>query len=205
MTDTPRSGAELLASGGFKRREGDATILLVNDLFDEHDRLDDELAESIANDAKSNRLGAGGQSKRTLDLKEQIEALEEKMEAAQLRFHFRALTKDRFYRICDDHPPRENNAPDFMAGYDREAVNGACVREMLVDPVFEDCTDKTCDHSGCGTWQQLLTIINPSEWGELVRVCQELNGVTTSAPKSALAASVRARPARGSKQQRASE
>jgi hypothetical protein len=80
----------------------------------------------------------------------------------------------------------------------------AQIRECLVDPVFEDCQKTGCEHNDCGSWQQLTATLNLSEYGELARVAQEVNGVVTEAPKSLLASRILDRPARSSRRRPAS-
>ena len=62
-----------------------------------------------------------------------------------------------------------------------------------------------CEHEDCGTWQQLMNKINPSEWAELQRTCQDANKAVTKAPKSTLPSALRRLSGGGSGSQSGSE
>jgi hypothetical protein len=86
---------------------------------------------------------------------------------------------------------------DAFAGYNRDAVVDAAIRECLVSPTFTDCLEPACDHTACGSWQQLEAVCNPSEWAELRRTVDEVNSATNTVPKSPLASLILGKPARG--------
>lgn len=205
MTDEPLSGAELLRDVRGRKRDGVAHICMKPGLVDDWERAHDALVESETEDRSKPRLGSGGVSAATKKLAENVSEIEQQIEESDTAFRFVSIGKDRYAEICDENPPREKNMLDFTVGYNREAVNSQTVFECLVDPVFDRCEKKGCKHQDCGTWEQMLLLLNPSEWGELVRITQEVNGVVTGAPKSQLASRILGRRGAGSRQRAVSE
>jgi hypothetical protein len=203
MSDA-RTGAQILADLNPQPHEAATWICLKPDLVDEFLAAEEELAKSQVDDATSARL-ASGVSAKTKKLAQKVRDLEEQIEAAQVRFVFRSMGRTRFSELVTLCPPRDKNLFDYQLGYDRDAMLDAQIRECLVSPVFEDCTEVGCDHADCGTWQQLMEAMNVSEYGELARVVQEVNGVVTEAPKSQRASRILDKPARRSPRQPASE
>lgn len=196
MTDTtpttPKSGAELLAKIKPQFREEATQICMRPDLIDEWDEVNSQLTAARAKDAQSGRLGTGV-SQTTKSLAKRLTELEAEIEANAIMFRFRAMNKDRWQAICDNHPPRSGNELDLFAGHNRDAVLDAAVRECLYDPVFEDCTEKDCEHDDCGTWQAFVKLCNPSEWKELRDTVGSVNRSVVDLPKSALASSILSR------------
>jgi hypothetical protein len=106
----------------------------------------------------------------------------------------------KFNALIEANPPRKDDQMDLYAGYDRIAVTEACVRDCMVSPTFEDCTTKDCEHEDCGTWQNLKAVCNPSEWAELRRTVDEVNGTAvTEVPKSEAASRILDKPATASR------
>ena len=198
-TAAPLSGADLLARIKPRFREESTQICLRPDLLDEWEKANADLNEAQTEDARKGRLGTGV-SQTTKALAKRVHDIETEIDATAVMFRFRAMSKDRWQAICDNHPPREDNQIDLFAGYNRDAVTDAAVRECLYDPVFEDCTgikpgtkDQLCDHEDCGTWQQFVKKVNPSEWKELRDTVNSANRSVVDAPKSALASSILSR------------
>lgn len=183
----PQSGADVLARIQPRLREESTHILLRPDLLDAWEEAVAELGAAKDQDGRGERL-ATGTSRRTKDLAKKVQALEEQIEALQLKVTFRAMPADEWSVLCEQHPPRRGNDLDQYAGYDREAVMKVAVRECMIDPVFDD-----------KSWAEFCKVLNPSEWRELTETVNSVNRSVKSAPKSALAASVLARPAAGSK------
>src|SRR5688500_12340325 len=100
------SGAELLARIQPQLRRGRTQVCLRPDLLDEHERLEQQLAESVTNDKAGQRL-ASGTSKRTRELASKVLTLEEQIEAASPWFTYEALPKDKFAVVKERHPPRK--------------------------------------------------------------------------------------------------
>lgn len=190
----PLTGAELLAAINPRLSERGARICLRPDLLTDWETLTEELGEASAEADRAHRSSTtklGAKSSSALrDLAEKVQAVEEQIAASEVRFVFRAMAKDRWQELCDQHPPRPTDQVDQYVGYNRVAVADAAVRAALISPVFEDCTKPGCPHVECGSWQQFLSVCNPSEWGELRNVVDTLNGVVTGAPKSELASQI---------------
>lgn len=201
-TTTRESGAQMLARIKPRLAEGSTLICLRPDLLDgweeAHAALaeaEDALTQAQQENTSTARLGQKGTDEiRALtaerrELAEKVADFEKQIDESQVRFTFRAMPKDEWSELCDQYPPRDSNMIDQMAGYDRTAVAESAVRETLVDPVFEDCEKEGCAHADCGSWQQLVTVLNPTEWDELKSTCNRVNGMFTP-PKSQLASRI---------------
>lgn len=200
----PETGAELLARIQPQLREEKVAICLRPDLLDEWEAAEVALETQQIEDAASGRLGKGNSAK-AKSLAKKIQDLEAQIDATQVIFHFRAMSKDRWQELVDEHPPRKGNEMDFFVGYNRDAVSDESIRRCLLAPVFEDCTERGCEHIACGSWQQFTKTINPSEWQELRTGTQKVNRAVVEAPKSGLASRVLSRGAAASKQPEAGE
>lgn len=199
-----QSGAALLRRIKPQLREMATNLCLRPDLLDEWEELQEKLGESRVKDATAGRL-AEGTSKKTRELATRVQEIEAEIEAVQFRVLFRAMAKDDWQALCERHPPRKGNDIDMFAGYNRDAVYDAAVRACMVDPVFEDCPVRGCPHEDCGSWQQFVKVLNPSEWAELRDTVTEVNKGVTEAPKSQLAATVLSRPGAASRQRKRGE
>lgn len=184
----PLSGAAFFAKVKPQRRRVRTSLCLNEDLLDAYRANQEELSQERLKHAGTGRLAGGGGKKKTAAERrlEKVEAeLEEQIEATQAWFEFIKLPKDDYQKIKDSNPPRKDNEVDRVVGYNRDAVADECVRAGMVDPVFEDCTDQSCNHDACGTWQAFLKIVGPSEWQELRDAASEANGAVVNTPKSA--------------------
>lgn len=211
MTAAPQSGADLMARIKPVRRRVTTEICLRPDLLDEWQAANEELSEKVQADAAEigrRRLGSGSSQSDPDDeslspaarkIATRIQKLEGEISETSMVFTFEAMSKDAYQERCDQHPPRKGNQIDLITGYDRDAVLDACVRECLIDPVFEDCTEKGCTHRECGTWQAFIAVCNPSEWAEMRERVSEVNGRSEGSPKSELASRVLAKRVRASK------
>lgn len=183
----PQNAAEVLARIRPTRREEATTLCLRPDLLAAWEEAQQQLAEQRIADGENQRLSSG-MSKQTKDLARKVQEIEAEIEATQVRFVLRALTKDQYRAICDQHPPRKGNEFDQFAGHDREAVIDEVVRECIVDPVFDGAS-----------WAQFVEVCNPSEWNELKAVANRVNSSVVAAPKSELASQILSRPGASSK------
>lgn len=189
----PESGAAVLARVNPQRRVESTEVCLRADLVAEFHAEDRKLAEMRQQAASGNR-NAGGVVDGD-DVKAQarkVRKIEDQIVDAQVTFVFTGMSKDAFRALTDSLPPRKGNQLDQMVGYDRDGVMEALVRESLTSPTFEDCTaeeetGEKCAHTDCGSWQQLVAVINPSEWGELRDTANLANSAVVDAPKSQLA------------------
>lgn len=189
-----QSGAEVLARIRPVMREESTYLCLRPDLLDRWEDLNKELVESQARDAGSSdpdegprrRLGTTT-SKTTTALAEEIQSVEAEIEATQVKFTLRAMSKHRWRELCDTHPPRKGNQYDLMLGYDPASVWDDAVRVCLVDPEFDDVS-----------WAEFMRVCNPSEWDELVAVARSVNRSVVDVPKSDLASRILARRSAGS-------
>lgn len=195
MSDAPVDGAQLLAELKPRLRE-DATWVVLGrpDLVDDFHKAEDELADAQDADTSSQKRLATGASAKVKKLAQRVRELEEEIAKTQVRFVFRAITKTRYNEIVEANPPRDKNVWDTAVGHNREAVDNELVRVCLIDPVFDEAS-----------WKELVAVINPGEWDELVRCVRAVNGVMKEAPKSGLAAMVLDGPAAGSRRRVGSE
>ena len=178
MTE-PQSGAELLARIKPRLREDRTQLCLRPDLLDAWADAAETLAEKQAESQQSERLGTKGNTATVKKLAAEVQRIENEISETGIWFHFRAMPKDAWQALCAAHAPRANNQIDAFAGYDRDAVLDAMVRECLVDPVFDDAS-----------WAEFLAVCNPSEWNELRETVNRVNQSVVDAPKSELASRI---------------
>jgi hypothetical protein len=202
-SSSPESGAALLARIKPRLREVSTQLCLRPDLLEDWESKSEELdAANLAleavkqADAQGARLGTGVSAEtkaaaaKVNGLAAEVAALEAEIEATQVRFRLRALPKDKWEGLTADHPPRKDNVADLYYGANRDGVLDAAVRLCLFEPVFEDCAINDCEHADCGSWQQFVSVCNSSEWAELRRATNEVNGAVVDAPKSELASRI---------------
>jgi hypothetical protein len=189
------TGAEILARIKPKLDEDWTEVNLRPDLQAELEEIESELDEVGNKPAGPGRLGDGGVSDEAVALSERAQAIVDQMAESAVIFRFRALPRDEFRALCDNHPPRKDDLADLSVGYDRVAVGDALVEASLYEPVFDS-----------EAWRSLLGVISIGEWNELRRRAEKVNGsVVTESPKSLLASTILSLRARGSKQQPDSE
>jgi hypothetical protein len=195
------SGAEILARIKPKLDEDWVEVCLRPDLVAKHEELDSDLEDSQIADASAqkgprrNSTKPAGPSPRTLELLEQVEAVEAEMAESAVRFDFRALPKDKFRALCDQHPPRKDDLGDQSVGYDRVGLGDALVKTCMISPVFD-----------AEAWEQLVDVVSIGEWNRLRARAEKVNGsVVTESPKSGLASAIRSSLASDSAQPPASE
>jgi hypothetical protein len=195
------SGADLLRKIQPVKRRETTLVCLRADFIADLIREDKVLAEMQTEDqAKAGkRLAAGGYSEETKKQARKVRKIEKVVESNSMEFEFEAMGKDRWRELCDDNPPRQGNQMDSFIGHNRDAVLDAAVRECLVSPTFEDCatiptTPPDCPHTGCGSWQELVRILNPSEWQELKDTVAKANSAVVDDPKSVVASRVLGTP-----------
>lgn len=208
----PESGAAILARVKPRRRRESTLVCLRADLLRDWETEDAALRELQTQRAGNiNRLNPGTSTEDTLDEAEKsghadiraqarkVRKIEQQIEESQIEFVFEQMNKDEWSALLDEHPPREDNQVDHIVGYDREAVLEALVYRCLVQPVFERCEEPGCDHSECGTWEQLTGTISPSEWRELRDTANRANSGVVDPPKSVLASLILDKRASGSR------
>lgn len=224
MSDSPQSGAELLARIKPRLNEDWREIVLRPDLAVELEEADSELMDSRIRDAAAQpaeaekRMGTkpAGDSPATVELAERVEELRQAMIASAVRFTFRALPRNKFRSLCDSLPPRKDDQYDAFAGYNRQALADSLVRASLIDPVFDDADwDTVLQALADGTfaaieagrdWRQLVDLIGPGQWEALLKLAESVNGsVVHDVPKSPLASEVLSPRASTSAPQPASE
>jgi hypothetical protein len=173
----PISGAELLKKIQPRLQEEATEICLRPDLVEQWEEAQEALQAAVADGLKPSRLASKptGQKKAA----EKVKALEAEIEAASAVFRFRALPKDRWQALCDEHPPRPGDQMDAVLGFNRVAVIDDAVRLSLIDPVFDD-----------ESWAQFVDVIGGGEWEELRRAANQVNRGVVEAGKSELASRV---------------
>lgn len=194
MSDVPQSGADLLARIKPRAKEVHTGLCMRPDLIEAHQAAVEELAQARVDDTGAGRMVDGGVSAKTKKLAQKVKDIEAEIVENEIMFKMRAMSQARWRALCDNHPPRKGNEVDFMAGYNRDAVTDAGVRECLFDPVFDDAS-----------WAEFMAVVNPSEWAELRECFTLANQAVVDAPKSALASQILEKRGRGSRPPRASE
>lgn len=181
----PVSGADLLARIRPRLNEGEIEICLRPDLIDEWQEANETLQELVAAGMKPGRIAS--KPTEQIEAAKRVQDLEQQIQAASAVFRFRALPKDEWRALCDDHPPRKGNEVDHWTGYNRDAVLDAAVRASLYDPVFDD-----------ESWANLVAVTSGGEWEELRKEANSVNRGVNDNPKSELASSILTRHASGS-------
>lgn len=210
------TGAEILGRIRPQRRVESTTVCLNAQLVNDFHEADAELLRLMAERrGNSNRLNGSNvtvvdvdEAEKSPDPKiraqaKKVRAIETAIVESQVEFTFTAMNKDEYAALCALFPPRKGDQLDQILGYHRDQVTDAMVRQSLTSPVFEDCngcvdpecregicTHEPCDHQSCGTWQQLVAVINPSEWGELRDCANAANSGVNDTPKSVLASRI---------------
>lgn len=183
-SSAPQSGKDLLKRIRPTKAKEKTQLCLRPDLVKKWQELSDELTERSEEQTSNPRLGTSATPTASMrKLATTIRALEAEIEDASVWFYMEATDKNTWQQICEANPPRPGNQIDAYVGYNRDAVLDAAIKVCTYDPVFEDCTAKGCDHSDCGTWQQIERS-NPSEWTELRNTCTLVNQAVVSPPKS---------------------
>lgn len=160
--------------------ETGVSLCLRGDLQRQHEQLEAELAEARDADAEDS-LAAGGQARK---IAEQIRALEVEMREHTHVFALRALPRQQFRDLVEQHPPRGDNKDDQVFG-----VNTA---SFPVPLIAASCTDPVMSPEQAG---QLLEVLTEGQMLELYGAALHLNRGTVDAPKSVAASAILARPA----------
>lgn len=192
MSTTPQNGAELLARIRPVLAIKSVDICLRPDLITAWEDAGDALVEAQAEDStggEGRMADRKGPSPKTRRAAKKVQDLETEIKANAITFTFRALPKDKWRELCEQHPPRKGNNIDQYLGHDKNAVEDAAIRLCMIDPVFDDAA-----------WGEFLAVCNPGEWGELREAVREVNGSVTNLPKSQLASQILAKRGPTSKQ-----
>lgn len=213
--EAPESGAALLARVKPRRRRESTVVCLRADLIAEWQTEDAKLREMQGLRAgNGNRLNPGTPTVEDAEksgdtaLRAQarkVRKIETQIEDSQTEFVFEQMNKDEWSALSAEFPPRKDNQVDHIVGYNRDEILDEMVRRCLIRPTFEDCVDdegnprRDCDHEECGTWQQLVKTISPSEWRELRDTANLANSGVVDPPKSVLASLILDRRASGSR------
>lgn len=187
------TGAEILGRIRPQRRVERTSVCLRADLIAEFEAEDLRLGQLKADAmGNPNRKVSGGEPD-SADIRKQarvVRKIEDQIVDSQVEFVFQSLNKDEWTALTASHSPRPDNQVDQMIGYHREKVIDSLVRKCMIAPTFEDCDDRDCDHEACGSWQQLVAVISPSEWRELKDTANLANSGVVDPPKSLLASQI---------------
>lgn len=158
-----------------------AFVVLRPDVYEQWEEAKATLEDMEASEITGGRLN--GQKKATpAERKKQAKLVQEyeaTMRESSTMFEFEALNVEEFQKLAAQHPPREKNQFDFMAGYNGEAVNNELVRLCLVNMKFTD-----------DGWARLRAKCPPGEWAHLRDKALEANKERVSPPKSLLASQI---------------
>lgn len=156
----------LLASA--KLPERTVPVCIRGDLTAEVERLERQLqARREDTDA---RLSGDPEARA---IAEKIEALRDDMGDATVELTLRALPRREFHRFLADHQPRDDDAGDRGAGFNRETFHEHLVPACLVDPDLGD-----------EQWTALADTFTAAQWNQLVTVVNQLNLESVSVPFS---------------------
>lgn len=193
----PLDGAAILGRIKPKRRVERTSVCLRADLASALEAEDSELERLMREAAgNSNRMNPGGEvdSPAIRAQARKVKKIEDQIVDSQVTFAFESRNKDEWSALTARFAPRPDNQFDQLVGYQRDQVLDALVRECMIEPVFEDCAQGTpeqpCAHDDCGSWQQLVKVINPAEWKELKDTANLANSGVVDPPKSLLASRI---------------
>ena len=167
-----------------KKRTVRVSLCLRGDLIAEHQRLEAELQASQKEDSRVEASIAGADSERTLELAEQVRALEDEMGACETSFKFEALGRTAWRKLMGEHPPSEADREGGSA-FNPETFPSAAIAASLLEP---SATVEEVEALG--------EILTNNQWDTLWGGCLEAN-VGARTPGESLAASVilqRSRP-----------
>ncbi len=156
------------------RRSTTVRILLRQDLVERHARLDQELADAMAADARLNRDPVAP------TVADEILALEAELEAAKVPFMFRSIGRKAWADLIAAHPPTQAQRLAYRGvGYNPETFPIAALAASAVEPAI----DLPAAH-------RLEAALNDSQFELLWTAALEVNrGV--DAPKSGVAGRIR--------------
>lgn len=180
MSSNTFDGDALLAKIKPTLRRLKTQVCLRPDLLEQWESLCEELAD--ASNGLPQRL-SGDKAKAVKSLEARIADIEDEIEEVSPWFEFEALPAERFRALCADYPPRDKNQIDMLAGFNRDDVARALVRECLISPSFSD-----------EGWQAFVDTCATSEWAELQRCADEVNAGSAKPPKSQAASKVPTAP-----------
>lgn len=135
--------------GAAKLPEVEVRICLRTDLLQAYDRIED--------DRPTDSLSDGGVAARR-------EAMKGEIEAATVTFTLRALPREKFRSLLNQHPPRKDNRADQSLGYDIDGFTFALARKCTVEPSL------TKDH-----WDRLEETLSQGQWNKLHRAALDVN------------------------------
>lgn len=128
---------ELLASA--KKPEAVVPLCLRTDLQAEWEQLDRELSAHQAG-------GTLAASPDEVKLAKRIKELEDTMAESTLEVRFRGLGRKAWLKLVAENPPRRENQPDLIMGFNTETMFDSLIRESIVSPeLSEDQLDTLLD------------------------------------------------------------
>lgn len=134
----------------------------------------DELEAQLAQTRPSERMVPNPER---VALAQQIEALQDEMKASTVAFRLRALPRREFRALTKEHPPRDGEPQDQMAGVNTDTYFLAVVRRCLVEPeLTEDEFVNLADN-----------VLSSGQWRKLQESAASLNMDDVSVPFSATA------------------
>jgi hypothetical protein len=158
MSDTRRTGAQILAQIKPKPHEKGTYICLRADLVDDfYDAVNEKLVESQVDDATSPRL-ASGVSARTKKLAQ----AGQRPRGADRGRHRSGSSSGRCHApgspsSCRSTRLATATSTTDRVGYDRDAMQDAQIRESSRLPGVRGLRrSRGCEHDDCGTWQRSL-------------------------------------------------
>lgn len=118
---------------GASRSEHVVTVCVNGRLSGEIERLDSDLAE--ARKRVPDTMAQAGDLRK---MAERIEALREEMEAYNIAFTLRGLSRVDNNKLKAAHPPRKGNDEDRLRGFDESSFFVPLVRACIVEPELTD-------------------------------------------------------------------
>lgn len=166
--------------------EASVSLCLRGDLLATRSELERRLAEAHQLDQVGS-LASGGAARRVAV--ELEEALAE-IEANTHLFRFRALPRNAFRALQDEHPARPDNPMDQAVGGNMETLPGPLIQACCIDPAMD-----------LGQVGALLDVLSDGQVMELFGCAISLNRSRADLPKFETASGILARLAPRSKPQ----
>jgi hypothetical protein len=171
---------EILA--GARLPETGVPLCLRGDLQLRHEELERELEEAREADRADDSLAGGGRARKVA---EQIRDLEAEMRDHTHVFALRALNRQAFRDLVEQHPPRDGNADDQALGANSRTFPVPLIAASCIDPVMTE--DQV---------HQLLEVLTEGQMLQLYGTALHLNRSRIDVPKSFAASELLVQPER---------
>lgn len=170
--------ADLLASASLP--EAGVPICLAGNLQLRYEELEEKLTQAEEADERGDSLADGGHARKVA---EQIGELEREMREHTHMFKFRAVARQVYRDLVEEHPPREDRRDDEAFGANMSTFPIHLIALSCIDPVM------TVEQVG-----QLAEVLTEGQLMAMFGCITTLNRINLEVPKSAAASAILAKP-----------